>query len=116
MRSASPREGAMEPMNMVNERPGNPGKSSSAGSGEREATSADGLDTSARRLDVILRALPEAELNSLIARMGIRVDPGKRIDTPSQAARSLVGIPDVRDTSRLSTSSRELLHRIAEAG
>jgi hypothetical protein len=48
--------------------------------------------------------------------MGIRIDPGKRIDAPSQAARSLVGIPDVRDTSRLSASSRELLHRIAEAG
>ncbi|APR79408.1 Hypothetical protein A7982_04755 [Minicystis rosea] len=70
----------------------------------------------ARRLDVILRALPDSELNALIGRMGIRVDPGKRIDTPSQAARALVGIPDVRDTSRLSASSRELLHRIAEAG
>ncbi len=48
--------------------------------------------------------------------MGIRIDPGKRIDVPSQVARALVGIPDVRDTSRLSASSRELLHRIAEAG
>ena len=48
--------------------------------------------------------------------MGIPVDAGKRIDPPAQAARALVGIPDVRDTSRLSTSSRELLHRIAEAG
>src|SRR4029079_18170254 len=48
--------------------------------------------------------------------MAIRIDPAKRIDTPSQVARSLVGIPDVRDTSRLSASSRELLHRIAEAG
>ncbi|MFT3770071.1 MAG: hypothetical protein QM820_31975 [Minicystis sp.] len=63
-----------------------------------------------------MRALPESELNALINRMGIRVDPGKRIDTPSQAARALVGIPDVRDTSRLSAGSRELLHRIAEAG
>jgi hypothetical protein len=103
-------------MNMVNERPGNAGRSPSAGSGEREAASTEDTDASARRLDVILRALPETELNALIGRMGIRVDPGKRIDTPSQAARSLVGIPDVRDTSRLSTSSRELLHRIAEAG
>ena len=76
----------------------------------------DGSESSPRRLDAILRALPDKELASLIARMGIRVDPGKRIDTPSQAARALVGIPDVRDTSRLSTSSRELLHRIAEAG
>lgn len=73
-------------------------------------------DTSPRRLDEILRALPETELRSLISRMGIRIDPAKRIDGPSQVARSLVGIPDVRDPSRLSTASRELLHRIAEAG
>ena len=65
---------------------------------------------------MILRSLPESELLSLIARMGIRIDAGKRIDAPSQAARALVGIPDVRDTSRLSAGSRELLHRIAEAG
>ena len=48
--------------------------------------------------------------------MGIQIDPGKRIDTPSQVARALVGIPDVRDPARLAASSRELLHRIAEAG
>ncbi|MFO0756174.1 MAG: hypothetical protein U0359_06765 [Byssovorax sp.] len=73
-------------------------------------------DRSPRRLDAVLRALPESELSSLISRMGIRIDPGKRIDTPSQVARALVGLPDVRDTSRLTASSRELLHRIAEAG
>jgi hypothetical protein len=69
-----------------------------------------------RRLDQILRALPESELLALIRRLGIRIDTAKRIDTPSQVARALVGIPDVRDPSRLSTASRELLHRIAEAG
>ncbi|MEI2687852.1 MAG: hypothetical protein V9G14_17690 [Cypionkella sp.] len=53
----------------------------------------DGSESSPRRLDAILRALPDKELASLIARMGIRVDPGKRIDTPSQAARALVGMP-----------------------
>lgn len=73
-------------------------------------------NVSSRRLDIILRSLPETELHSLIARMGIRVDPGKRIDAAAQAARALQGNPDVRDTSRLSTASRELLHRIAEAG
>ncbi len=73
-------------------------------------------ESSPRRLDAVLRALPESELSSLIKRMGIRIDPGKRIDTPSQVARALVGLPDVRDTSRLTASSRELLHRIAEAG
>lgn len=69
-----------------------------------------------RRLDVILRALPASELSSLIRRMGIRIDPQKRIDAASQAARALVGLPDVRDPSRLPAQSRELLHRVAEAG
>ena len=109
-------------MSMPNERPGH-GSKGAAGSGERAASTGasaeaalQGGEASPRRLDVILRALPGSELNALIARMGIRVDPGKRIDPPAQAARALVGIPDVRDTSRLSAGSRELLHRIAEAG
>jgi len=71
---------------------------------------------SPRRLDHILRALPDTELAALIRRLGIRIDTQKRIDAPSQVARALVGIPDVRDPSRLQASSRELLHRIAEAG
>jgi hypothetical protein len=114
-------------MSTLNDRSGNLARRASqappSASGERAAASVDGEAPaesgdreSPRRLDVILRALPDSELSSLIARMGIRVDPGKRIDAPSQAARALVGIPDVRDTSRLSASSRELLHRIAEAG
>lgn len=74
------------------------------------------LDESPRKLDSILRALPEMELKNLISRMGIRIDSAKRIDAPSQAARALVGIPDVRDPSRLPNASRELLHRIAEGG
>ncbi|MCC6553905.1 MAG: hypothetical protein IT372_12920 [Polyangiaceae bacterium] len=74
------------------------------------------LDESPRKLDAILRALPELELKNLISRMGIRIDGAKRIDAPSQAARALVGIPDVRDPSRLPNASRELLHRIAEGG
>jgi len=74
------------------------------------------MDESPRRLDVILRALPESELKGLITRMGIRVDTAKRIDVPSQVARALVGLPDVRDPSRLPNASRELLHRIAEDG
>ncbi|HVY45272.1 MAG TPA: hypothetical protein VHB21_05305, partial [Minicystis sp.] len=81
---------------------------------ERTKVAAD--DASPRRLDAILRALPESELSNLISRMGIRIDPAKRIDTPSQVARALVGNPDIRDVSRLSAPSRELLHRIAEAG
>ncbi len=67
-------------------------------------------------MDEILRALPESELEALIGRLGIRIDPNKRIDVPSQAARALVGLPDVREPARLPTASRELLHRLAEAG
>lgn len=105
-------------MNLVNGRhAGSPRGADTAASGERaRADSSSDEGATLRRLDIILRSLPDSELASLIKRMAIRIDPGKRIDTPSQVARSLVGLPDVRDTSRLSASSRELLHRIAEAG
>jgi len=73
-------------------------------------------EESANRLDAILRALPDKELMALVKRMGIRIDEQKRIDTPSQVARSLTGLPDVRDPSRLPPASQELLHRVAEAG
>jgi hypothetical protein len=89
-------------------------KNSSSSSGERERAPAS--DASPRRLVDILRALPKEELLALISRMGIRIDAAKRIDPASQVARILVGLPDVRDPARLSTASRELLHRIAEAG
>lgn len=69
-----------------------------------------------RRLEVILRALPERELDALIERMGIRVDLKKRIDKPAQVARTLVRLPDVREPNRLPQASAELLRRIAEAG
>lgn len=82
----------------------------------RGETSPKGRDESPRRLDEILRALPDSELSSLIHRMGIRIDAAKRIDTASQVARALVGLPDVRDPSRLPSLSRELLYRVAEAG
>jgi hypothetical protein len=63
----------------------------------------------------ILRALPSGELDSLVSRLGIRIDPAKRLDPPSQVARVLVGLPDLRDPSRLPQASVELLHRVAEA-
>ena len=69
-----------------------------------------------RRLDAILRELPDSELANLIHRIGIRVDDQKRIDVASQIARALVGLPEVRDPSRLPVQSRELLHRVAEGG
>ncbi len=67
------------------------------------------------RLVDILKALPDAELSSLVSRLGVRIDPAKRLDPPQQIARALVALPDVRDPSRLPPASVELLHRVAEA-
>lgn len=67
------------------------------------------------RLVEVLRQLPERELQSLIARLKIRVDEAKRIDVPSQVARSLLLLPELRDPGLLPGPTRELLYRIAEA-
>ncbi|HRI70074.1 MAG TPA: hypothetical protein PK156_37850 [Polyangium sp.] len=91
-------------------------ESGSAGPDAADTPGEEELDGPLRRLDHILRALPSTELTALVRRLGIRIDPQKRIDPPSQVARALVGIPDVRDPSRLQPSSRELLYRVAEAG
>jgi hypothetical protein len=63
----------------------------------------------------ILRALPQGELDGLISRLAIRIDPAKRIDVSSQVARALVSLPELRDPSRLHPASIELIHRVAEA-
>ena len=68
------------------------------------------------RLVDVLRQLPDAELGSLIARLKIRVDEAKRIDVPSQVARLLLQLPELRDPSILPGPTRELLYRVAEAG
>jgi hypothetical protein len=67
------------------------------------------------RLVDVLRVLPDRELESLIARLKIRTDEAKRIDVPSQVARMLLQLPEIRDTSLLPGPTRELLYRIAEA-
>jgi hypothetical protein len=67
------------------------------------------------RVVEILKALPSAELDSLVARLGVRIDPAKRLDPPNQIARALVALPELRDPSRLPQASVELLHRVAEA-
>lgn len=64
----------------------------------------------------VLRALPSGELDRLVSRLGIRIDPHKRLDVTAQVARALVALPEVRDTSLLPSASAELLHRVAEAG
>ncbi|HXN34310.1 MAG TPA: hypothetical protein VN894_20755, partial [Polyangiaceae bacterium] len=63
----------------------------------------------------ILRALPQGELDGLISRLAIRIDPAKRIDVSSQVARALVSLPELRDPARLHPASLELIHRVAEA-
>ena len=68
------------------------------------------------RLVDVLRQLPEAELSSLIGRLKIRVDEAKRIDVPSQVARLLLQLPELRDPGILPGPTRELLYRVAEAG
>ena len=68
------------------------------------------------RLVELLRQLPETELESLIGRLKIKVDGAKRIDTPSQVARILLQLPELRDPSILPGPTRELLYRVAEAG
>jgi hypothetical protein len=67
------------------------------------------------RLVDVLRQLPERELESLVLRLKIRIDEAKRIDVPSQVARSLVQLPELRDPGLLPGPTRELLYRIAEA-
>jgi len=73
------------------------------------------LPEAANRLTDILRALPQGELDGLIERLAIRIDPAKRIDVPSQVARALVSLPDLRDATRLNPACLELMHRVAEA-
>ncbi|MBN1609668.1 MAG: hypothetical protein JW940_23750 [Polyangiaceae bacterium] len=67
------------------------------------------------RLVELLRQLPQRELDSLIGRLRIHIDPLKRLDVPAQVARALLNLPEVRDPSQLPGPTRELLHRIAES-
>lgn len=68
-----------------------------------------------RHIDAVLRALPPAELESLVRRVGVRIDLHKRIDVAAQVARALVGLPELRDPTRLPPHARTLLLRVAEA-
>lgn len=79
-------------------------------------TSKSALSHYALRLADVLRQLPERELSSMIQRLEIAVDEAKRIDVPSQVARALVSLPEVRDPAAyLPGPTAELLFRIAEA-
>jgi hypothetical protein len=68
------------------------------------------------RLVDLLRQIPGQELESLIQRLKIRIDEAKKIDVPSQVARILLQLPELRDPGVLPGPTRELLYRIAEAG
>lgn len=67
------------------------------------------------KLESILRALPQRELDGLVSRLGVRIDAAKRLDPPAQVARALIALPELRDTARLHPASVDLLHRVAEA-
>jgi hypothetical protein len=60
--------------------------------------------------------LPQGELDALVDRLAIRIDPAKRIDAPSQVARALVSLTELRDPTRLNPACVELMHRVAESG
>ena len=64
----------------------------------------------------LLRLLPESELLSVAKRLKIKLDPRKRIDPPTQLAKALIALRDLRDPSRFPPDSRALLLRIAEQG
>src|SRR6185295_7831894 len=74
-----------------------------------------GVRSRAVGLTELLRVLPEREITLLVDRLGIHVDPAKRIDVPSQVARALVSTPELRDLAHFPGPTRELVHRIAEA-
>jgi hypothetical protein len=84
-------------------------------SATRDGFPGEGPSSRALRLVDVLRALPDRELESLIERLRIVVDEAKRIDVPSQVARALLTLPEVRDPSQLPGPTCELLYRIAEA-
>jgi hypothetical protein len=83
--------------------------------GYREPVAVGAKPRMTLRLVEILKALPNTELDSLVSRLGVRIDPAKRLDPPAQIARALVALPELRDPSRLAQPSVELLHRVAEA-
>ncbi len=64
----------------------------------------------------VLDMLPETELKVLAERVGVRLDPRKRITLATQLARGLVALPVARDPSRLNPPQAELVRRVAEAG
>lgn len=63
----------------------------------------------------ILRALPKKDFNALIRKVEASVDPAKRIDVPSQVARTLIMLPELREPSRAGKVAAEILYRLAEA-
>jgi hypothetical protein len=81
----------------------------------RKNTEPRGARSRAVGLTELLRVLPEKEIASIVDRLGIHVDPAKRIDVPSQVARSLVSTPELRDLAHFPGPTRERVHRIAEA-
>lgn len=78
-------------------------------------TSAEQEDGQSLALVSILRSLPKKEFTSLIRRVDAAVDPAKRIDVPSQVARTLLMSPELREPGRHGRAAHELMVRLAEA-
>jgi hypothetical protein len=66
-------------------------------------------------LSSILDALGDAELERLVARYKLKIDPAKRVSPRQQLARFLVTLPELRAPAQLGPASVSLLHRIADA-
>jgi hypothetical protein len=67
-------------------------------------------------LEQRVRVLPVAERESLIERVGVRIDPAMRIDAALQLARAIVNLPEARDSELLPPQARAVLHAVANAG
>jgi hypothetical protein len=64
----------------------------------------------------LVRALPPAERQALITRVGARIDPAMRIDAAVQLARAIVNLPEARDSELLQAESRAAVRAVASAG
>ncbi len=72
-------------------------------------------EPSPHRLIDVLRELPPQELQGLASRLRVAIDLTKRVDAPTQLARALLS-QDSKQLTLLPSLSRDLLHRVAEAG
>jgi hypothetical protein len=68
-----------------------------------------------RRLEAMLRSFDDPALRALASRIGVRIDPAKRIDGVTQVARAIVQAPEIREPSSLGAPAAALFHAVAAA-